>query len=127
MLVAAVCLALSYWERYRWVSTLAGLIGIFSVFAMLSIFFVGASWGFGGTLVSSVFYEHKFDARVTADLSYYPCKYIAALLAIIMVLRLFEYRPTTFRLTLLDVMLITIATAIILGTRGMAMKFYAFS
>lgn len=121
------CLAVSYWERYLFLTMVTGFLGITITVLSLVIFFLDAEWGIKGNINFSLREKHDILARVIMDLSYYPLRYGIAILIMIMLLRLFDYRPTTFRLTLLDVMLITIAAAVILGTRGIAMKVYAFS
>ncbi len=102
-------------------------MGIVASFGACTIFFRDAARGIMGNVDASTRAATAGPARATADYSYYPLQYLVLLTLIVMVLRVLHYRPTTLRLTLLDVMLITIAVAIILGTRGMAMKTYGLA
>jgi len=122
LLICLSCLAVSYWERYALVTALAGFIGI-TITILLPLAFM-SSGQIRGNVNFTLREKHDMFARASTDLSLYPLASAYIFLVSIMLLRLFDYRPTTFRLTLLDVILITVAVAVILGTRGMAMKAY---
>lgn len=127
ILLALCCLAISYWERYLLITTVTGLLGIVASFGACTIFFRDASRGIMGNFDASTRAAIAGAARATADYSYFPLQYLVLLTLIVMVLRVLHYRPTTFRLTMLDMMLITIAIAVILGTRGLALRVYGLS
>jgi hypothetical protein len=117
VLIALFSLAVSYWERSLLFAALSGLTGIMVSFGACTIFFRDVTHGVVGNHYSYTA-DYALLARNSVDYSYYPLKYLIALTFVIMLLRVMNYRPTTFRLSLLDLMLITFAVAIILGTRG---------
>jgi len=127
IIVCSSCLAVSYWERFLIVKAVTGFIGITITILSLPLLFMEEVGGITGNVNFSLREKHDIVARISTDLSYYPLRYSLLFLVIVMLLRLFDYRPTTFRLSLLDLMLITIAVAIILGTCGIALKAYGLS
>jgi hypothetical protein len=127
MLLSITCLAVSYWERFLVVKAVAGFIGIVTAIVNLGMIFQEPPRAIIGNRSPHYREMVEFAARIDIDVSYFPMLMGVVLIALIMLLRLFDYRPTTFRLTLLDLMLITIAVAIMLSTRGIVMNAYGLA